>query len=442
MSRKKPPAVRPYGAKRMFIAGMLTLVSVTAAGLWLRGDVFAGREALVVRRALATGRLDEASQALERWLRSSPDSAAAHYFKARIAWLQNDFPAVDRELARARALGYDWQAVARLKGLLLARGNQTSEAEPLLRQALDSSRRLDPEVAEALTRLYLGTFRLGAAAAVLDRWMREVPDDARPYLLQTEIDTRNQAGPELIIARYRAALERDPSLDQARFGLAEQLLRSYRHAEAASEYAAYLARKPGDALGYVGAGQNALEMGDEAEATRLLDRALTLAPHDPEVLAARAALELHQGHPEAALRYFDRALKSDPFDYRNRYQRMLIVARLGRKAEANAERAALGHLADEQTHFGQISRDLLRNPLDAQLRSEAARWLMEHGHEDEAVEWANLVLRADPSHPAMNRLLADHYRKKGQLGLANFHEAHAAHPSDHAASAPQPTKPK
>jgi hypothetical protein len=121
-------------------------------------------------------------------------------------------------------------------------------------------------------------------------------------------------------------------------------------------------------------------------------------------------------------------VKSDPFDYRNRYQRMLILARLGRKAEANAERPALERLKNEQNRFGQISRDLVRSPLDPQLRSEAARWLMEHGHEHEAVEWANLVLRTDPAHPAMNRLLADYYRNKGQLGLANFHEAHAARP--------------
>ena len=36
------------------------------------------------------------------------------------------------------------------------------------------------------------------------------------------------------------------------------------------------------------------------------------------------------------------------------------------------------------------------------------------------------VLAADPSHPAMNRLLADYYRKTGQLGLANHHEALAS----------------
>ena len=220
-----------------------------------------------------------------------------------------------------------------------------SEAEPLLRRALDSSPNPDPDVAEALTRLYLGTFRLGEAAAVLDRWHREVPDDARPYLLQTEIDTRSHVDPDVIIGRYRDALERDPSLDQARFGLAEQLRGNHRHAEAATEYAAYLARKPRDPLGYLGAGETALEIGDLAEATRLLEQALTLAPRNPEVLTARATLELHEGHLEAALRYFDQAIKSDPFDQWTRYQRMLVLTRLGKKAEA--ERRARGRRATQ-----------------------------------------------------------------------------------------------
>ena len=48
------------------------------------------------------------------------------------------------------------------------------------------------------------------------------------------------------------------------------------------------------------------------------------------------------------------------------------------------------------------------------------------GIDDEAIDWANLVLHAVPTDPAMNRLLADYYRKKGELGLANFHEAHAS----------------
>src|SRR5262249_7016806 len=91
-------------------------------------------------------------------------------------------------------------------------------------------------------------------------------------------------------------------------------------------------------------------------------------------------------------------------------------------------------LKREESRFAEIRSELLRKPLDPQLRSEAARWLMDHGHADEAVEWANLVLRSDPSHPAMNRLLADYYRQRGQLGLANFYETPVPRPARHSAS--------
>jgi tetratricopeptide (TPR) repeat protein len=414
----------------------MVLVTIVALGLWLGQGPLAGREARTIRRAIDGGRWDEASRVVERWLRSSPHAAEAHYLKALIAWARNDLPLVDEELMRARSLGYRRQPLARLRGLLLARANRASEAEPLLREALASSSAPDPEVAEALVRLYLGTFRLGEAAEVLNRWSRQAPGDAQPYLLQTEIDTRLKAAPEVIFARYRAALARDPGLDQAHFGLAEQLRFNHHNAEAAAEYAAYLARKPDDPMGYLGAGQNALEMGALSEAARLLDRALALAPQDSEALAARATLELRRGRFEQALHYFDRAVKAFPFDSANRYQRMLILSRLGKKAEADRERRNVERLKNDEARFGEISRALLRKPLDPELRSEAAAWLMAHGREDEAVEWANLVLRSDPSHPAMNRLLADYYRKKGQVGLANLHQAHAARRSEE--SVPRP----
>ena len=120
-------------------------------------------------------------------------------------------------------------------------------------------------------------------------------------------------------------------------------------------------------------------------------------------------------------------MESDPFDHGNRYHRMLILASLGKKFEAQSENKAIERLKDDQGRFDRISQELVRKPLDVQLRCEAANWLMEHGHEDEAVEWANLVLRSDPSHAGMNRLLADFYRKKGQPGLANLHDASAAY---------------
>jgi len=409
----------------------LVIVAIVVAGalaVGLRGNVTAAWDARQTRRALADRRLDDAARAVERWLVSSSSSAEAHFYRATIAWAQNDLATTDAELARARALGYSWQPSNRLRGLLLARTNETTEAETLLRQAIESAGKPDPEVAEALARIYLGTFRLIEAQEVLERWARAVPDDARPYLLQTEVDVRNNADPEVIIARYRAALARDSNLDRARFGLAEQLRFNHRFAEADDEYTAYIAQRPDDPLGYLGAGQSALENGNEAEAVRLLDRALALAPTDSVALAARATIELRRGRFESALHYFDLALKSDPFNRGNRYQRMLILTRLGNRTEAEAERRTVERLHKEQERFAQISRDLRAKPLDSELRVQAACWLMEHGHEDEAIEWANLVLQSDPSHPILNSLLADYYRKKGQTGLANLHEARAASP--------------
>ncbi len=339
---------------------------------------------------------------------------------------RNDLSTVDQELARALELGYNRAPLTRLRGLLLARVNQPAEAEPLLRQAFDGSPNADPEVAGALARLYLGSFRLGEAAAVLDRWIQDVPDDARPYLLQTEIDPRIEAAHEVIIAHYHAALDRDPSLDRVRLGLAEELRICHLNAEAASEYNQYLARNAGDPVGYTGAGVNALEMGDVGRAINLLDQSLALAPNDPKALATRGEIEQRQGRFETAIQYFDQALKADPFHHASRYQRMLALARTGKKAEAESERQTIERLDAEQKHFDHLSHELVREPLNPQLRGEAARWLMDHGREDEAVEWADLVLQSDPSHPAMNRLLADYYRKKGRPGMANLYEVHAA----------------
>ncbi len=328
-----------------------------------------------------------------------------------------------------------------MQGLILARTGQLAAAEPSLREAFNRSPGTEPEVAEALARLYLGTFRLSEASAVLKVWSEQSPREALPYLLQTEVDVRNHVRPAEIIERFRSALQRDPGLLRARLSLAETLESNHQNAEAAEEYAAYLAKKPDDARGYLGAGRNALEMGREQDALHFLERALALSPRDPVVLAARATVELRLEHFDRALQYLDQSIEIDPFDHGNRYQRMLVLTRLGRKTDADAERLAVERIRKEQDEFGEISRALLLSPLDAGLRFKAARWLMNHGHEDEALEWANLVLRTDPAHPEMNRLLADYYRSRHQLGLANFHEAHAA-PSSGQQRVPDPSAKK
>jgi tetratricopeptide (TPR) repeat protein len=429
------PALRHRVRRRVIIAGVLVALAFAALGFLLLASGSTEREVLKVEAALAAGRPEEARAALGAWMSRAPRSGAAHYLAARLAWAGGDLATAGSELARAKALGYSREPLARLRGLLLAQANQASQAEPLLREAFDNGRGPDAEVAEALALIYLGSFRLSEASAVLERWMREAPNDARPYLLQTEVDLRTDARADVVIAHYRAALARDPSLAVARLGLADLLRLERQHSEAAAEYRAYLAARPDDPRGFLGAGQNALELGELDDAVRLLDRAIALAPNDSVALAGRAAVELRRGRLETALAHFDRAVAANPFDSVIRYQRMLILAGLGKKAESESERQAVERIRKDDAEFHRIGTELRRSPQDPKLQSEAARWLMAHGHETEAVEWAKLVLSTHPSEPEMNHLLADYYHRKGQTGLANFHGAHTTPASERGATA-------
>ncbi len=406
----------------------MVVVAVCALGYWLllNRNRDSARRALRVRRAIEEKRLETAQSELAHWLQTEPRSAQAHFLKARLAWSMDDLATVDRELGSARSLGYSGRDLDRARGLLLARGDRKREAEALLKRAIADGQEADPEASLALATLYMSAFRLEEAGWILDDWARKAPADVRPLLLRAEVDIRLSAAPEIILGRYQRALERDSKSAPARLGLAEQLRVHQRFEEAAAHYREYLESRPDDLAGLLGAGQDALELGRLDEATRLLDRALARAPRDPVALGARATVEERLGRFESALAYLDRALAADPFDVANHYHMMVILTRLGRRGLAEKERRAVERLKDEQAWFARVSRDLRYNPTDVELRAQAAQWLLTHGHEQEGVEWANMVLRERPSHPLLNRLLADYYRRTGQLGLANLHETHAA----------------
>jgi hypothetical protein len=79
---------------------------------------------------------------------------------------------------------------------------------------------------------------------------------------------------------------------------------------------------------------------------------------------------------------------------------------------------------------------LVDRPTDNGLRWRAARWMIDHGRTEEGLQWARIVLRDQPHHPEANRLLADHHRRRGELGLAHFYELNAAPPPAGAAGPP------
>lgn len=410
-------------ATRWIVAAALGLV-LAAVGL---GGAYALRirqVALSARRAVAARNWELAEQRIDDWLWLRPGSAEAEALKAEVA-LNRDRPqAALKALNRAHRLGHPQAAVDRLRGLLLARLGRPVEAEPLLRRAWDTARRPDPDVDEALARIYLESFRLGAANVVVERWMRDAPDDPKPYLWRTQIRRRTEGDPfPMLVDDYREALRRDPNSAEARLGLAEALRETNRLSESAAAYAAYLERSPNDPAGHLGAARTALKQGEDASAVRQLDRALELDPRHHEALLERAGVHLRHGQPAVALALIDRALRVEPDDPEAHYRRGLVLSRLGRSTEARREHELADRLRAESTYLAKLRDGLVQNPNDPELQRQAARWLVAHGHPDEGLRWARQVLRELPSDPAMNRLLADYYEQQGNAGLANFYRA-------------------
>jgi tetratricopeptide (TPR) repeat protein len=329
-------------------------------------------------------------------------------------------------IARARELGCPPESLAVLGALIDARGGRYAQAEPILRRAFNEDRETDPLLDEILARLYLETYELSRAELVLARWARQAPQDPRPYLWRAEIHVRkNSSDPGDIIRDYRQALKRDPGLIVPRRSLAEHLQRARRYAEAAAHYEEYLALRPDDPVAHVGAGRNALEMGDEAAAARHLQRALALDPSAAEAHKDLARIDMSHGREADALAHLDRASELDPTDIEIRYTRSLVLTCLGREREGRAEHAEAARLRAELGELSDAQGRLVGNPgdLDAQLR--ITQWLFSHGKTREGRRWAEKILRERPGQPEASRLLADSYDRSGQAGLANFYRAQA-----------------
>jgi tetratricopeptide (TPR) repeat protein len=372
--------------------------------------------------AFRSGVHDAADKYLESWLKASPDSAAAHLLKGRIAVAKNQLPEAAEELKRLQSLGAPRDEIRLLHALIAAKAGRTTEAIPTLKQAFDEAgRKPDMQIDELLAKAYLETFDLKNAGAVLDRWAADFPDDPKPHLWRAEIHGRDGGQVGAVEQDYREALRRDPSLAKARLGLAEELRKAHRTAEAAAEYDAYLALEPNNAAAHLGAGRNLLEHGDQAAASRHLDRAIELDPKNAEPHIELANAASRRGDWAATLTSIDRAIALDPHDIGARHLRGLALSRLGRGDEAKAEQATATRLRADLKRLNEARTRLIAQPHDRTSQLEIARWMFDHAHDEEGARWAKQILSEHRDDPDAARLLVDYHRRRGEAGLANFY---------------------
>ena len=325
-------------------------------------------------------------------------------------------------------LGYPQADLERLHAVTLARIGRFAEAEPILLRLYQPEIKPDPNLDEALARLYLMTYRLRQAEQVIRQWMRDAPRDARPYLWLTEYDRRMEVDNlEALETHYRAALERDKNLDAARLGLAETLRKAHaqrRRSPRIRDLSGTSRIRPRRALS---AGLNDLARGDLESAARRLDRALEIDGRDAAALKGRAEIDTALREPKKALERLDRALEVDPFDTETLYSRGRIRALLGDAAGSKQDLESFKRYTNDHENLLELRGHLMANPNDNSLRVKVAAWMFAHGRDADGLGWAKAVLASDPDHAETNSLLAGYYSERpSEAGLANYYRLRLA----------------
>lgn len=422
---------RPSRFHRAF--DLLVLGSVLALSALQAGCSPGESELGAARSAIAAGDWPQAERMVQRLLQSSPDRAETQLMVVQVGLARNQLAPVFPALEKAASLGADPREINRWKGLALTRVGRLEQAEPLVREALQASRGPEPALAEALARIGYGTYRFGAANEALERWIQDAPSDPQPWRLRLDIDERTQVEDELVIAHAHELLRRAPDDLPALKVVAERSLRLKLIDKAAAAYQAYVEKRPKEPFGHFGLGQTALERGDPDAARRSFETALGLDPGYTPALRALANLEGRTGNPTRSIELLGKAAELDPEDFETRYALALVLQRAGKVEEAQRQRKAAQVIQADQQTINSLRVKLQASPTDPELQFQVARWLIEHGHGKEGVDWAAKVIKAKPEHAPTHGLLAGYYRQSGQLGLANYHKlmAERSSPAEH-----------
>ena len=97
------------------------------------------------------------------------------------------------------------------------------------------------------------------------------------------------------------------------------------------------------------------------------------------------------------------------------------------------------HLRAQFDRATEITRRLISDPSNAELRCEAGAIMMDAGLKKEGADWLNTALKCDPNHSQTHELLASYYAEIGNHSLAGRHRLLAALPGQAAPAAkPKP----
>ena len=403
------------------LAAMLSALAVSSGNLSLSYGLTAARQ------ALREGDTDRALDLLQQYAPRGAKSSEWQQLYCRALRRAGYFVEAEKQLELAKDSGWSKDDLRREELLLKARRGQVKKVERELVALLESgpTDEAAEEIYEAMSQGYWASYFVEDALQCLEFWINWQPDNLVPRLWIADLFERTERD-KAAIAEYREIIEIDPQNGDALAKLGKMLLRKLEVDEAAQAFSQSLAVAPDTADALLGLADCRRRQGMDKEVKALLYDALTvdLTPvQAAEALGTLGALALEDHDYARAAQMLQQSVSLDPNMATTYVSLAAAFTALGQEDLAAAARQKSRDTSDRSSRLQQVTRRVVSEPANAELRCEAGLILIEQGFWPEGADWIKTAIEIDPKLVAAHDGLAKYYEHVGDLEQAKRHRS-------------------
>jgi tetratricopeptide (TPR) repeat protein len=356
---------------------------------------------------LARYHFAEARDHLTIPLRAWPNSWRVHLLAARAARLTDDSEGAEQHLRHAQELQPDNPDILLEWALLHASAGDLAPVEEYLRSHRGQDREQGVLVRAALIEGYVRLYRITEAQAGLDDWRKHEPDDTQALFLEGCLAQQVQR-PQMALRSYRRVLELDPGRDDARWRLAQCLLKLGLSEEALPHLDYLHQHHPDNREMTVELARGRFKQGQLPQARELFDAVLAEHPEDVSALTERGRLALAEDDVAVAERWLRQAVAHSPNDPQAIRLLSNVLFRQGNRDEAQVLQDRFDAMdRDFKRLEGICMHELGERPNDPALHCELGKLLLRLGYQEAGRAWLLRAVNEDPTYTPARDALAD-----------------------------------
>ena len=330
-------------------------------------------------------------------LRFWPDNVTANLLAARAARQLEDFDEAEEHLRQAQRqqrqpseeVVFEWALHRATLGDL-----EQTESYLLPLTQVDSAQAL--LACEALAEGYRRTYRIPQALFLIDRWLKQRPNDVRALLLRSRLWMQVSSW-QRAVSDYQRVLGLEPEREDAQRGLASCLAESARWDEAMPYWQDLYRRHPTDPEICVNLARCWGHLGQQQRASQLLQAVLQEQPDHPLALRSLGETFLQEQKPAEAETWLRRAVRAAPHDYKAHWLLYQALQQQDKAADAERQLDQATQLERRWGRFHRITQhELAARPHDVALHAELGVLLIDLGYEEVGRHWLLSALNRDP----------------------------------------------